>query len=170
VFDLIVNEYSTLFILIGSSPKATGLSPLVILRQKFVQRCHDGFVWECRLRDGTVSALNCEQELASIPMAQGGLTRLAIARLKSAGVPVAPLLDRVRGIAPEEPANGAVVRTDGWKGYDDLQMHGYTHEPLVLDGDPERAEAHLPMIHIAFSNLKTWLLGKCHRSTQPPGR
>ena len=36
---------------------------------------------------------------------------------------------------------------------------GYAHEPLVLDGDPERTEAHLPMIHIAFSNLKTWLLG-----------
>jgi hypothetical protein len=27
-----------------------------------------------------------------------------------------------------------------------LQMLGYTHEPLVLDGDPERTEAHLPMI------------------------
>ena len=37
---------------------------------------------------------------------------------------------------------------------------GYAHESLVLDGDPERTEAgHLPMIHIAFSNLKTWLLG-----------
>jgi len=36
---------------------------------------------------------------------------------------------------------------------------GYAQEPLVLDGDPERTEAHLPMIHIAFSNLKTWLLG-----------
>jgi hypothetical protein len=36
---------------------------------------------------------------------------------------------------------------------------GYAHEPLVIDGDPERTEAHLPMIHIAFSNLKTWLLG-----------
>jgi AraC-like DNA-binding protein len=38
--------------------------------------------------------------LASIPMAQGGLSRLAIARLKSAGVPVAPLLKRV-GLTPE---------------------------------------------------------------------
>src|SRR6516164_2506246 len=62
----------------------------------------------------------------------------------------------------ENVANGAVVRTDGWKAYDDLQMLGYTHEPLVLDGDPERTEAHLPMIHIAFSNLKTWLLGTHH--------
>ena len=59
-------------------------------------------------------------------------------------------------------AKGAVVRTDGWKGYDDLQMLGYTHEPLVLDGDPEKTQAHLPMIHIAFSNLKTWLLGTHH--------
>ena len=43
---------------------------------------------------------------------------------------------------------------------------GYTHEPLVLDGDPERIDAHLPMIHIAFSNLKTWLLGTHHGVSQ----
>ncbi len=35
-----------------------------------------------------------------MPMAQGGLSRLAIARLKSAGVPVTPLLKRV-GLTPE---------------------------------------------------------------------
>ena len=49
---------------------------------------------------GTSSALNSEPDLASIPMAQGGLSRLAIARLESAGVPVAPLLKRA-GLAPE---------------------------------------------------------------------
>src|SRR5450759_5508922 len=54
------------------------------------------------------------------------------------------------------------VHTDGWRGYDDLAAMGYTHEPLVLNGDPERTEAHLSMIHIAFSNLKTWLLGTHH--------
>jgi transposase-like protein len=59
-------------------------------------------------------------------------------------------------------ANGATVRTDGWRGYDDLATMGYAHEPLVINGDPERTEAHLPMIHIAFSNLKTWLLGTHH--------
>jgi hypothetical protein len=47
-----------------------------------------------------LSTLNSEQELASIPTAQGGLSRLAIAHLKSAGVPVAPLLRRV-GLTPE---------------------------------------------------------------------
>jgi AraC-like DNA-binding protein len=52
------------------------------------------------MRNGTSSALNSEQDLASIPMAGGGLSRLAIARLKSAGVEVAPLLKRV-GLTPE---------------------------------------------------------------------
>jgi hypothetical protein len=48
----------------------------------------------------TSQALNSEQDLASIPMAAGGLSRLAIARLKSAGVPVAALLRRA-GLTPE---------------------------------------------------------------------
>jgi AraC-like DNA-binding protein len=52
------------------------------------------------MSNGTASALKSEQDLASIPMAGGGLSRLAIARLKSAGVPVAPLLKRV-GLTPE---------------------------------------------------------------------
>src|SRR5260370_14077168 len=48
----------------------------------------------------TSQALNSAQDLASIPTAQGGLSRLAIARLKSAGVQVAPLLRR-GGVTPE---------------------------------------------------------------------
>ena len=66
------------------------------------------------------------------------------------------------GFVQEKVAKGAVVRTDGWQGYDELAALGYSHEPMVLDGDPERTDAHLPMIHIAFSNLKTWLLGTHH--------
>jgi hypothetical protein len=53
---------------------------------------------------GTSSDLNSEQDLASIPMAQGGLSRIAIARLKRADVPVAPLLRRV-GLTPESIAD-----------------------------------------------------------------
>jgi AraC-like DNA-binding protein len=52
------------------------------------------------MSNGTSSTLNSEQDLASIPMAGGGLSRLAIARLKSVGVPVTPLLRRV-GLTPE---------------------------------------------------------------------
>ena len=47
-----------------------------------------------------LSALNSEQDLGSIPTAQGGLSRLAIARLERANVPVAPLLRRA-GLTPE---------------------------------------------------------------------
>ena len=57
--------------------------------------------------NGTSSTLNSEQDLASIPTAQGGLSRLAIARLESAGVPVAPLLKRV-GLTPEAIADPEV--------------------------------------------------------------
>ena len=49
---------------------------------------------------GTSSALNTEQDLASIPMTLAGVARLVIARLQRAGVPVAPLLSRV-GLTPE---------------------------------------------------------------------
>src|SRR5262249_53271662 len=44
--------------------------------------------------------LNSEQDLASIPTAQGGLSRLAIARLESAGLSAASLLRHV-GLTPE---------------------------------------------------------------------
>ena len=66
-----------------------------------------------RMSDGTSSTLNSEQELASIPMAQGGLSRLAIARLESAGVPVGPLLRRA-GLTAEmiaEPDERLNVRS-----------------------------------------------------------
>src|SRR5262245_41205534 len=62
---------------------------------------------------GTSSALNSEQDLASMPMAQGGLTRLAIVRLEGAGVPVAPLL-KSAGLTPEaiaEPEQRLSVRS-----------------------------------------------------------
>ena len=54
------------------------------------------------------------------------------------------------------------VITDGWQGYDNLATLGYNHAPVVLGGDPEKAEKALPMIHLIFSNLKAWLLGTHH--------
>ena len=70
--------------------------------------------------------------------------------------------DNLISFVKECVAPGALIRTDGWQGYDDLATLGYRHEAVVLDGDPEKAETHLPMIHLAFSNLKTWLLGTHH--------
>ncbi len=59
-------------------------------------------------------------------------------------------------------AKGATVRTDGWCCYDTLPALGYHHDPLVMAGDPDKAESHLPMIHLVFSNLKTWINGTHH--------
>lgn len=70
--------------------------------------------------------------------------------------------DELTGFVAENVATGSTVRTDGWVGYDGLSGMGYAHDPLALNGDPEKTDAHLPMIHIVFANLKTWLLGTHH--------
>ena len=57
---------------------------------------------------------------------------------------------------------GSTVRTDAWVGYDTLASLGYRHERLAMNGDPDKAETHLPMIHLVISNLKTWIMGTHH--------
>lgn len=61
---------------------------------------------------------------------------------------------------------GSQVSTDGWSGYTNLAGLGYSHAAVVLDGDPEKVEQALPMIHLVFSNLKAWLLGTHHGVSQ----
>jgi transposase-like protein len=62
---------------------------------------------------------------------------------------------------------GSTVRTDAWQGYESLGSFGFEHKRLALSGDPEKAEAHLPMIHLVFSNLKTWIMGTHHGRIEP---
>jgi len=62
----------------------------------------------------------------------------------------------------ENVAQPSLVRTDGFAPYCELSRLGYEHHPLTIAGDPEKADAHLPMIHLVFSNLKTWILGTHH--------
>ena len=59
-------------------------------------------------------------------------------------------------------APGAQVRTDGWIGYAPLASLGYRHMPVAVLGDHAKTDVHLPMIHLAFSNLDAWLLGTHH--------
>jgi len=44
--------------------------------------------------------------------------------------------EHLTSFVKENVAKGAVVRTDGWQGYDGLAKPGYAHEAIVLDGDP----------------------------------
>lgn len=65
-------------------------------------------------------------------------------------------------------AKGAKVKTDAHDGYRDLcEKHGYSHDVMVMGGDPANAEKHLPLIHRIFSNLKTWLDGTHHGRVEP---
>lgn len=60
-------------------------------------------------------------------------------------------------------AQGSHVTTDDWGGYDRLaQECGVHHTQIAERGDPKIAEEHLPLIHLVFSNLKSWLLGTHH--------
>ena len=66
------------------------------------------------------------------------------------------------GFASACIAPGSEVVTDDWSGYTTLKKCDFKHRPVAERGDPEIAEAHLPLIHLVFSNLKSWLLGVHH--------
>ena len=38
----------------------------------------------------------------------------------------------------------------------------YRHVPVVIRGNPAMAEDYLPIVHLVFANLKSWLLGIRH--------
>jgi transposase-like protein len=55
-----------------------------------------------------------------------------------------------------------MIVTDDWSGYAGLATRGFDHMAVTERGDPAVAEEYLPMIHLVFSNLKTWLIGIHH--------
>jgi transposase-like protein len=70
------------------------------------------------------------------------------------------------GFVKDNVAPGATVKTDGWIGYAGLKDMGYVHDALPMQGSPAKAEKHLPLIHLIFSNLKTWINGTHHGVSQ----
>ena len=59
-------------------------------------------------------------------------------------------------------APGAIVHTDGWRGYSGLAGVGYEHRPRLQRREHSDAQKLLPRAHRAASNLKTWLQGTHH--------
>jgi transposase-like protein len=107
-------------------------------------KAHKRDVYAGRLRLRLVSDLPSMQDMMAKPALSG----------RSAEI--------LTGFVKENVLPGSTVRTDGWIGYDGLGSLGYKHDALALGGDPEKAEAHLPMIHLVFSNLKAWINGTHH--------
>ena len=55
-----------------------------------------------------------------------------------------------------------MVVTDGWRAYKGLEALGFKPIAFPANGDPEVTEENLPIIHLVFSNLKTWIRGIHH--------
>ncbi len=86
-----------------------------------------------------------------------GSGRLRLATLADAAKPT------LATFAKATTAPGAIVRTDGWKGYNGLPGAGYDHRPRSQRAAPPGEEPYLPRAHRAISNLKAWMHGT-HRS------
>lgn len=71
----------------------------------------------------------------------------------------------LRAFVQATTAAGAIVHTDGWKGYDRLAKLGYDHRRRSRVAEP--GEQLLPRAHRAVSNLKAWLHGT-HRGVGDP--
>lgn len=70
--------------------------------------------------------------------------------------------DALCGFVKNVVAPGTRIITDDWSGYAGLAKHGYDHAAIAERGDPQVAEEFMPIIHLVFSNLKTWLRGIHH--------
>jgi len=71
------------------------------------------------------------------------------------------------GFVEQAVEPGAFVVTDGYRSYNSLTTRGYQHLPVAEGGDPEVAEEYLPIVHLVFSNLKSWLQGTHHGRVEP---
>ena len=83
-----------------------------------------------------------------------GGVRLAIAPDRSA--------ESLCGFVVSAVMPGTLLVTDDWSAYGNLLGHGYDHHAIAECGDPEIAEEFMPISHLVFINLKTWLNGIHH--------
>ena len=61
----------------------------------------------------------------------------------------------------------AIIRTDGWTGYNGLCEQGYLHKRTVLSSSGDPAHVAMPGVHRVASLLKRWILGTHQGSVVP---
>ena len=87
-----------------------------------------------------------------------GRLRLSVIPDRSAG--------SLRAFITNSVEPGASIVNDGWNGYKGLPKHGYESLMMPSRGEPEITDAWMPIIHLVFSNLKSWLRGIHHGVSQ----
>ena len=83
-----------------------------------------------------------------------GRVRLAVVPDRSA--------NSLCGFVENTVAPGSLIVTDDWSGYAGLGKRGFDHNPIAECADPEIIEDFLPISHLVFANLKTWINGIHH--------
>lgn len=61
---------------------------------------------------------------------------------------------------------GTMTITDAWGGYASLTDRGFDHLPVAERNEAKVAEEYMPLIHLVFSNFKSWLIG-VHHGVEP---
>ncbi len=87
-------------------------------------------------------------------------------RLRMRYVPDASGINLVRFVS-DVITSGSTVRTDGWRGYNDLSKYGFTHQKTVLSASDDPAHVSMPGVHRVASLLKRWVLGTHQGAVRP---
>jgi transposase-like protein len=90
-----------------------------------------------------------------------GIGRIRLRRVTDASAD--SLLTFVQGVV--EP--GAMIHTDGWRGYSGLAAVGYRHQVTVISDSSHPAHEVMPRVHLVASLLKRWLIGTYQGGIQP---
>jgi transposase-like protein len=91
-----------------------------------------------------------------------GIGRIRLRRIED--VSADTLITFVRDVV----APGAMIHTDGWRGYNGLAAAGYRHHVSVISDSPDPAHEVMPRVHLVASLLKRWLVGTHQGGIQHP--
>ncbi len=153
---------------LGLSRYETAWLILQKLRRAMVAPEREPLRGEVEVDEGFVGGVNPDRKAGRDPVGKR-LVGIAV-EVRGAGsgrMRLAVLGDaskRTLGLwAAENVEAGAIVHTDGWKGYMGLPDLGFDHRPVSRRRRSEERRVILPRAHRALSNVKTWLQGT-HRS------
>ncbi len=93
-----------------------------------------------------------------------GMIQDRAGRLRLQKIPAANEIE-IKNFLNKNVAADSIIKSDGWTGYSNNSMEGFTHIDFVQQ-TPQHASELAPHIHRAFSNLKSWIIG-IHHGVEP---